>query len=184
MIRAIIVEGEQAMAEPFSMAGLTAALTAIKNASPTAVLIGSGLILFLPANVIGEIGLTEFRVDYRTYLGLALIASACLLVVQLVFGIAPMIGDKIKVWQGDRATRNFLKTLTKDEKAFLRPYVIDDQNTRNESIYNGIANGLEVKGLIYKASSVTIPGRPGMLVPFNMQPYVRKWLSKHRNYLS
>jgi hypothetical protein len=172
------------MAEPFSMAGLTAALTAIKNAGPAAVLIGSGLILFLPANIIGEIGLGEFRVDYRTYLGLAFIASSCLLAVQLVFKIAPTIGHKNKVWQGDRVTRNYLKTLTKDEKDFLRPYVIDDQNTRNESIYNGIANGLEVKGLIYKASSVTIPGRPGMLVPFNMQPYVRKWLSKHRNYLS
>jgi hypothetical protein len=172
------------MAEPFSMAGLTAALTAIKNAGPAAVLIGSGLILFLPTNIIGEIGLGEFRIDYRTYLGLAFVASACLLAVQLIFTIAPTIRHKITVWQHSRATRNYLKTLTKDEKEFLRPYVIDDKNTRNESIYNGIANGLEAKGLIYRASVITIPGRPGMLVPFNMQPYVRKWLSKRRNYLS
>jgi hypothetical protein len=172
------------MAEPFSMAGLTAALAAIKKAGPAAVVIGSGLILFLPANIIAEIGLGEFRIDYRTYLGFAFVASACLLAVQLIFMTGSPIRNQIKVWQGNRVTRNYLKTLTKAEKDFLRPYVIDDQNTRNESIYNGVANGLEAKGLIYKASTVTIPGRPGMLVPFNMQPYVRKWLSKYRNYLN
>jgi hypothetical protein len=183
MIHAFLGTDREHMAEPLSMAGLTAALTAIKNASPAAVLIGSSLILFLPAAVIGEIGLSEFRIEYRTDLGFAFIASACLLLVQLAIAITPAIKRQFKLWQGARATRSFLKTLTNDEKDFLRPYVIGGQNTRNSSIYNGIANGLEAKGLIFKASMITMPG-PGMQVPFNMQPYVRRWLSKHRRYLS
>jgi hypothetical protein len=170
------------MSEIFS----AATLTAIKNAGPpfyAAVLIGSGLILFLPADLISQIGLAEFRDSYRTYLGALFIGSACLVSVHSIFGLAPIVGRKLKMWSFSRTTRGYLKTLTKDEKEFLRPYIIDGQNTRNESIYNGIANGLEGKGLIYKASMVTIPGSPGMRLPFNMQPYVRRLLTKHRHWL-
>ena len=170
------------MAEWFS----AAILTAIKTAGPviyTAAFAGSGLILFLPINVIDELGLTEFKIAHRTELGALFIGSASLVAAHAVFALWPVVREAFEGWRAKRNTRGFLKTLTTDEKKFLRPYVVNGENTRNESIYNGVANGLKMKGIIYPASDVTIPGRPGMQVPFNLSPYIRKVLTRNRSYL-
>jgi len=165
---------------------LAAALTAVKNAGPiiyVAVLISTGLVLFLPPSVIAEIGLTDFKVQYRTELGAAFIISASLVFAHGAFALASILSVRRKFWLHNRKAHNYMKTLTADEKKFLRRYVVDGQNSQNASIYDGVANGLEGKGLVYKASSVTIPRVPGMLVPFNMQPDARKWLTRHPQYL-
>ncbi len=87
------------------------------------------------------------------------------------------------MWRFSAARRGFLKTLTEEEKIFLRPFISDGANIRNASMYDGVANGLKMKGIIYPASNTTIPGQHRFQVPFNLHPYVRKWLSKHRRYL-
>jgi hypothetical protein len=69
------------------------------------------------------------------------------------------------------------------EKKFLMPYILEGENSCNVSIYDGVANGLRAKAIIYRASDITIPGVPGMLCPHNMQPYARALLNKHRRLL-
>jgi hypothetical protein len=76
-----------------------------------------------------------------------------------------------------------LKSLTKDEKAFLRPYIVDDENTQYASIYDGVANGLLAKNIVYRASHITVPGMPGMECPFNLRSYCRKVLNRRRHWL-
>lgn len=60
--------------------------------------------------------------------------------------------------------RNTLRELTQAEKAFLRPFVIEGENTY-ASINDGVANGLQGKGIVYRASNLSLPGVPGMLFP-------------------
>ena len=171
------------MAEPFSF---SATLAAIKNAGPAvyaAAFIGSGLILFLPDNLLGALGLTEFKLDYRTYLGAAFLGSACLLAAHIIFATGPFLKDSIKRWRFNHGTRDFLKNLTADEKAFLRPYIIDGENTLYKSAYDGVANGLMNKAIVYRASQISVPGAPGLQMPFNLSPIVRKILMRNPHYL-
>jgi hypothetical protein len=161
-------------------------ITAVKNAGPpiyTAVLVATLFLVLLPDPYLTQLGLVEIRLQYRTAIGIALIASASLLIVSTLFALAPHLGNRWKVWRLHRDTFHSLKTLTKAEKEFLMPYILGGENTRNVSIYDGVANGLRAKAIIYRASDVTIPGRSGMLCPHNMQPYARELLNKHRRFL-
>jgi hypothetical protein len=79
--------------------------------------------------------------------------------------------------------RKALEDLTYGEKELLQKYIFEDKTTQYFPIYDGIANALEAKNILCKASSVTVPGRPGMLCPYNLQPYARTFLSKRRDLL-
>jgi hypothetical protein len=79
--------------------------------------------------------------------------------------------------------RKTLRELTRAERTFLRPYIIQGENTQYEPINDGVANGLQAKGIIYRASNISLPGVPGMLFPWNLQPYARRALDKNRNLL-
>jgi hypothetical protein len=161
-------------------------ITAVKNAGPpiyAAVLVATVLLVLLPDPFLSQLGLTEIRQQYRTDIGIALIASASLLIVSTLFALVPHLANRWNIWRLHRSTFHSLKTLTRAEKDFLRPYILNGENSRNISIYDGVANGLRAKDLIYRASDVTIPGVPGMLCPHNMQPYVRDLLSKQRGLL-
>jgi hypothetical protein len=78
---------------------------------------------------------------------------------------------------------NALMTLTQEEKAFLRPYIAQGTNTRYVSIYDGVANGLQAKKIIYRASSMSVAGAPGLLFPWNLQPTAREMLNDQPNLL-
>lgn len=151
-------------------------VTAIKNAGPllyAAALIAALLLLFLPEPIVTQIGLTDFRVAYRRELGATLILSASLLAVQASFGVGQFGKGLWKEWEFNRSARATLRELTAAEKEFLRPYIVDGQNTKYVSIYDGVANGLQAKGIIYRASQLSVPGTPGVLFPWNLQPYAR-----------
>ena len=76
-----------------------------------------------------------------------------------------------------------MAALTADEKQMLRPYIFAGENTVYESIYDGVANGLVAKRILYRASNLSVPGTPGVLFPFNLQPQARIELTKHPDFL-
>ena len=162
-------------------------ITAIKNAGPPiyAAALAATLFLFLlPHSVITELGiLAEFKKFIsRLELGLTLIASASLLVTHALFAAAPFISNRWRTWRLHRDAHNTLSELTNAEKVFLRKFIVDGENTQYASIYDGVANGLVGKGLVYRASEVSVPGSL-MKFPFNLQPYARKILSNNRHLI-
>lgn len=74
--------------------------------------------------------------------------------------------------------RQTLSELTGEEKEFLRGYILGGENTIYASIYDGIPNGLQAKDIVYRASSLSVPGAPGHKFPYNLQPYVRQILRR------
>jgi hypothetical protein len=154
-------------------------LTAIKDAGPriyATVFVVSLCLIALPVNWIDSIGLTEFRASYRVYLALAFIISAALLLIHCLFSLGKPIRKVYQNWRLERGIRSELEALTEDEKVLLRKYVRDGMNSCYQSIYDGVPNGLEAKGIVYRASQVSVPGSPGQKFPYNLQPYARKIL--------
>ncbi|MGE9007247.1 super-infection exclusion protein B [Leptospira interrogans] len=165
---------------------LAPVLTAIKDAGPriyATVFVVSLCLVALPVNWIEAIGLTEFRASYRAFLALALITSFALLVVHFLFSLSKPIRKVYRNWRLDRNTKLVLSDLTKDEKILLRRYINDGENSCYQSIYDGVANGLEAKNIVYRASQLSVPGTPGQKFPYNLQPYARKILNKSPSLL-
>lgn len=161
---------------------LGATISAVKNAGPSiygAALISTLLLLFLPEEVIGQLGLTEFRHTNRTYAGLVLVVSASLLAVSLVSVALPSIRVQWETRKLNKTALQALRELTEDEKDFLRPFM-QGENTRYARVSDGVAQGLVAKTLVYRASNLSVPGGG---FPFNLQPYARRLLNDHPELL-
>jgi hypothetical protein len=102
---------------------LTSVVLAIINAGTriyAAVLVAASAALFLPTSLIQTIGLTEFREAHRMELGLALVASSSLLLVQLLTAIGNLVTAPIRRRRFSNEIRRQLQGLTHEEKQFLR----------------------------------------------------------------
>src|SRR6266700_3474011 len=88
-----------------------------------AALLTSAALLFVPDSLVSQLGLEEIRHSYRTYAGIVLIVSACLLAVSVFFGIVNLALKPWRQRQFNRAVYKTLCELTQDEKDFLRPFI-------------------------------------------------------------
>jgi len=144
-----------------SLAGVVCVLTA--------------LLLFTPDVFVARTGLLDLRNDYRPWLGLAFLVSLSLFAAGL---LEATIGAVRGFFQERRIQRNLLavlRDLTPDEKEFLFDYIAEGRTTISAAINDGVANALQAKKIIYRASTVGHPG--GLNFPFNLQPWARKALT-------
>jgi hypothetical protein len=168
---------------PLHWSAALTALTKLKDAGPliyAAVLIACLLLLFLPRYFITELGLDTFVKSYRMYVGVGVLASASLLSAHLIVFIANFVSEPLAAWRLDKIWLKTLAELTEAEKEFLRPYIASGQNTQYASISDGVPQGLQAKHLIFRASTLSIPGG---LFPYNLQPYARRLLKEHPHLL-
>lgn len=158
---------------------LLSATNVLKQMTPKLLLgvaITAGALLFLPDAGINTLGLARRLQDNREYVGAALLISIALLLAQgLVAGLV-----LIKHFYLKQKRRGELTKLTPEEKAYLILYIADQKNTLYFRIQDGIAIGLEAKGIIYRSSTV---GDLDSGFAFNMWPWARAYLSKNRQLL-
>jgi len=145
-----------------------------------AALITSALLLFLPDSTVQQIGISEFRELWRGYIGIIFIASIALLASSGISAISQSVGNRLDNRRLQRLTLETLRMLTKDEKMFLRPFIIDGANTRNADVTSGIAGGLVAKHIIYRSSNV---GHVFGGFAYNLQPLARKLLRENPDLL-
>lgn len=166
------------------LSGLGTLISAIVAAATpiyAAVFIAAGLVLFLPAHVISRLGLDDAAKSYRMYVGLAFVVSASLLVVRAFCFLWSLISAPFGDWMLQREGKKMVKEATEEEKAFLRPYIFDGKNTVYGQIQGGVAQGLKAKGIVFRSSIVGDVVVGGF--PYNLQPYMRRLLSKHPQLL-
>jgi hypothetical protein len=131
-----------------------------------------GTILFVPADVAAILAIDGFRDSFRHFLGPAFILVACWLAARFLMTLF----KPIQQWRLQRRRVQQLHALTSDEKGYLSPFIEDGRNTIQAPMEDGVAGGLLVKAIIYRASNVfdVVEG-----VPYNLQPWAREYLSKH-----
>lgn len=141
--------------------------------------IASSLLLFLPDSAAKLLGLVEFRQTYREYLGVAFVVSVSLLFAHGLSGIVRFASDWLDARRLRRHTLKTLSSLSSSEKQFLRPFIVDGENTRFASISDGVTGGLAAKQLIYRSSNVF----ERFAAPYNLQPPVRQLLMDNPHLL-
>jgi hypothetical protein len=162
------------------LGSLISAIVAAGTAIYAAVFIAAGLVLFLPPRFIGQLGLDEVVKSYRMYVGLAFVISASLLAVRIFSFVWSLISVPFENWLYERNGVKLIAELTEEEKAFLRPYILNGQNSQYTAIQDGVAQGLVAKQIVFRSSIVSTGN---MQFPYNLQPYMRRLLTKRPELL-
>lgn len=131
--------------------------------------------LFAPDSLLSVLGLEQIRSEYRSFLGVGLVASASILVAQGIFGLARLRGKRfMKVW------RETLHDLSAEERAYLASYVVGGETTKHFAMGDGVAGGLVAKKILYMSSNI---GSFHGGFAHNIQPWARDYLEKHPELL-
>lgn len=165
------------------LSGLGSLISAIVAAGTpiyAAFFVASGLILFLPNRLISQLGLDDLIRSYRMYVGLTFLVAASLLFVQVVSFLWSLVSTPYEDWLFERKGLKLIEELTEEEKAFLRPYIINGQTSRAAPIGDGVAQGLAAKKIIFRSSNI---GHLFGGFPYNLQPYMRRLLTKRPELL-
>ena len=142
--------------------------------------IASGFILFAPSKIIVVLGIELFKNNGQGVLGGVFVFSWAYLLAHLIVKIYGFISDKYNRRKTNKMRIGYLQQLTLQEKEYLRPYIVEGENTVKFRIEEGIVGGLTAKDILYRASTV------GDLLDgfdYNMQPWARKHLESHRELL-
>jgi hypothetical protein len=134
------------------------------------------LMLFLPDGIADTLSEKVFRDSYRTYLGPAFLLALALLITKIALGIRASCRHRRRT----RAMFEQLHLLTAEERGYLCRFIFGGVNTIYVGIQDGVAGGLVVKGILYRASSIG-----SMLDGFahNLQPWAREYLEQHPELL-
>jgi len=170
--------GFQAMTE-----GFLRLLTAVGRRAPAPMLglaIACTLVLFLPGDTAGKLGIADFRTEYKGFLGWGFIFSWSCVLGALIWRGKDYVGDKIAERRMQKARERSLHELTAEEKGYLAEF-LGGRNTIYCVPSDGVAGGLVAKGVIYSPTHVyaVLQG-----VPFNIQPWARQYLEKHPEVLN
>jgi hypothetical protein len=169
---------------------IASALSAVKQATPTLLLgvaVAAATLLFMPVSAAETLGLSDLVKANRPYIGIALVASIALLVAQGLVGIGSLVKVQIakkKAKQtrikSEQLRLQALRKLTPDERGYLLPYIANEMNTQHFAVDDGVAGGLQAKGVIYRATNI---GDMVSGFPFNIQPWAREHLTANPELL-
>ena len=110
----------------------------------------------------------------------SLVGLASLLygLVLLVADYAPKLKDSWNGWRRRRRRPRILRGLSPDEKERLAMYIKQDVTTLRFPLGDGLANALESKGVLYRASTMSVEDDE---FAFNVQPWVTRVINERRD---
>ncbi|MFH1519547.1 MAG: super-infection exclusion protein B [Candidatus Omnitrophota bacterium] len=131
------------------------------------------ILLFSPEKLSRMLVVYEFVKIYRIYLGPAFIFLFSIL-------ISKIIVERRNRRKALKKREEYLNSLTAEEKGYLSEFIKEEKNTIYCAMGDGIAGGLIVKGIIYKASNIVnvLDGDA-----FNLQLWARKFLNENIHLL-
>lgn len=148
-----------------------------------AVFLCAGFSLFAPCRILDGVGVADFRDEYRTFIGIAFLSTAALLVVYSAIALGRVFRSIRNTAARRRMEERYLCTLAEAEKRLLRIYVWQGQATQNLPIQDGVTGGVQAKGIIYRASSLSNADYPPTFA-YNIQPWAEEYLKGHPELLA
>jgi len=149
--------------------GLVDYFRKIPGAFFIAIVLVLGLCLFVSEGIARTLAIDEFRDKYRVFLGPTFLLAVSFSGARLfTFFIQSRSRNHNR-----KARQKALHELTPEERGYLVPYVLDQQNTIYVGLDDGVMGGLVVKKITYRASNM---GDVLKGFAFNLQPWARAYL--------
>jgi len=151
-------------------------LSKIPLAFLIAILSFLGITLFSPEYVAEKLAIDGFRETFRVLLGPSFLLTFSFFIARLFTKLKTLIHEKKTL----KERYSMLRDLTPAEKAYLAPYIFDQETTQYFGAEDGIKGSLEAKIIIYQAS---VMGHLITGFAYNLQPWAREYLTKHPELL-
>lgn len=144
------------------------------------ILVLSALTLFAPNDYAKILGIDGFRSEYRLWIGAAFVLSSSALVTNAIWSAAIFLKPWVSGWVFVQTHKKNLHSLTSDEKAILRLFIIDGESTVYEDANTGAINLLVNKHIAYRASNLSLRMTRFAYI---LHPWAREYLEKNRRLL-
>ena len=156
----------------------------LPNTFLTAILISSGIVLFSPEELLGQLYMLDFRKKSGFIIGLVFICCLSLLIVNLIYQGSQSV-------KKNRNKRNFyanaearLRKLNNYQKALVYLLFTQDNRTHPLPLHDGAVLELETNMIIGKATSqYFVSDLNNAVFPYLLQPWVSDELSTKDNLL-
>ena len=152
-----------------------------------ALFFSTGLVLFLPEDIIEKVYLNEFKDKYGSILGIVFIVSLSILLFSLIFFIFQYFFMKFSNKKFMKNAEDKLLSLNRQERYVIREFFNTSDNTLNLPVNNGLTTKLEYYKIIGKAASTSIVSgydSNDWRFPYLLQPWVYEVIKKHPNYFN
>lgn len=147
-----------------------------------ALCISSGLILFLPSNIIEKLYMLSFRHNFGFILGLVFVISLSIILCTIIVFIVKIITNKAKDKKLVNAKNKFMESLDKNEKRLLKQMYNESDKTLNLSYNSGTVAKLTKYGVIAPTSPHSYIDLLYPQMPYFLQPWVCKYIEEHKDF--
>jgi hypothetical protein len=134
----------------------------------------SALLLFIPEEQITQFALQEFKKDYGKYFGIAFIGSSAFLILIVATWIINSINKERLKRKYKKIIIESVTTLDPYEKAVLREFYIQGQDTLKIPIDNPTVSGLINKRILNQVGQFGQMSLVGMLFNFSITKVARE----------
>lgn len=145
------------------------------------VLVSTGLLLFLPEQILVRFNLLDLINEKRSIISILFLISISGTFVELIDKLLKSIKEKMEIKSNRKAQMYLLKTLGEDEKEFLEDFVKNNLSTTYASYNSGTAKSLCSKRIIHYGAQTT--SDHNMTISYNIQPWALELLIKHKSLL-
>lgn len=145
----------------------------------SAIAFASGLILFLPDEIIHKLYMIEFRNKYGFVIGALFILSTSILCVGYIVKLYKYFNEKYLSWKFKKNSRKLLDSLDSYKKAIVYMLYSEDNNTHVLPLNDGAVVFLEHWLVIQKATSqYAVSDLINPEFPYFLQPWAIGELNK------
>jgi hypothetical protein len=146
-----------------------------------AVLLGSSVLLFVPAAFQAQVGLGSLPPVIRTWVGVFWLVSAALFAGKLPAGTGHSAVGVVRAIRARRAAITRLHELTPAEKELLAGFLHTSSRSQALEISSGTAITLEQAGIIRRGSNIGIAFQ---FFPYVINEFAWRYLKRHPDLLN
>lgn len=150
----------------------------------SAILLTSGMILFLPDKIIRKMYMLDFKNKYGFIIGAAFIISISILMVGILISIYKFLYKKHSNFKVKKNSKKLLESLDMYKKTIVYMLYKEDNNTHEFPLNDGAVVFLDHWMVIQKATSqYAVSDMRNPEFPYFLQPWVVDYLQKDENLL-
>lgn len=150
-----------------------------------ALALASGMVLFLPDNIVAKMYMVDFRNKYGFVIGLLFLISFSILVVTVFAGVYKYLSNKYSVKKFKATAKERLQKLDDYQKAIVYGLYMEDNHTDELPLHDGAVKWLEQNIIITKTTNqYAVSDLNNAVFPYMLQPWVVEELQKDSELLT
>ena len=150
-----------------------------------ALALASGMVLFLPDNIVAKMYMVDFRNKYGFAIGLLFLTSFSILAVTLIIGIYKYFSQKHSMKKFKATAKERLQKLDNYQKAIVYGLYIEDNHTSELPFHDGAVKWLKQSMIIIETTNqYLVSDLNNAVFPYMLQPWAVEELQNDSELLA